>query len=54
MSGRKSIWHEHEVLDDTVEFGTLVAKSKVFAILVLAGSKSAEVLDSFGHGLRLE
>lgn len=34
-----------------MELGALVAKAKFLAILVLAGSKSTEVLSSFGDGL---
>lgn len=42
----------HEILDDTVEFGAFVTIAELFASLVLAGSKGAEVLHSFGDSLK--
>jgi len=41
---------DHEVLDDTVEFGSLVSKAEVLAILGLASGESSEVLDGLGDG----
>ena len=44
---------DHEVLDDTVEFGALVAEAlrEGRAILLDTGRESAEVLRGLGHGL---
>lgn len=41
----------HEILNDTMELGPLVTKTKIFAILVLASRKRAEVFSGFGDGL---
>ena len=43
----------HEVLDDTVELGALVAHALLErgAILPHTGSQSTEVLDGLGNGL---
>ena len=42
---------DHEVFDDTVELGALVAVSEVVTILVLAGGKGTEVLDGLRDSL---
>jgi len=46
-----NLTNSHEVLDNTVEFGALVAETKIFTSLALAGCKGTEVLSSFWNSL---
>lgn len=47
--------HVHEVLDDTVELGALVAHTllKRGAVLAETGGESTEVLNGLGDGLEI-
>jgi len=52
ISGQDGSLSLHEVLDNTVELGTLVSKAKFNAFLVLAGRKGTEVLNGFWDSLK--
>ena len=45
--------HVHKVLDDPVELGTFVTKTKLSAVLLDTSRKCAEVLCSLGNSLRI-
>jgi hypothetical protein len=46
--------YPHEVLNNTVEFGPLVAETELSAVLFDAGCQGAEVLHGFGNSLKYD